>query len=75
VVRRTTVESFAASRGEPECCRGVVCVPRNVGGVTLKSVAEATCTCGVHRVVEMGQLRTVFRRGSANKEWQGARRG
>jgi hypothetical protein len=67
-------EIFARGREnarQPECCVGVEVVPRDLGGVTLKSWAEAVCRKGCHRVVEARGRRTVTRIGDANYEWQG----
>jgi hypothetical protein len=56
---------------QPECCVGVECVGRDLGGVVLKSWAEALCRKGCHRIVETRSRRTVTRIGDANYEWQG----
>ena len=58
---------------QPECCVGVECVPRDLGGVVLKSWAEAVCPKRCHRIVETRGRRAVYdlRTGSASHVWEG----
>jgi len=56
---------------QPECCVDVECTPRDLGGVVLKTWAEAMCRKGCHRILESRSRRTVYRIGNPNHEWEG----
>ena len=69
-------EVFARERDnatQPDCCVGVECKPRDLGGVVLKSWAEAVCPKRCHRILEGAGRRSVYdlRTGSPMRVWEG----